>query len=141
MKFNKRVTAMVATAAAAAAFVPVVAAGPAHANACAGEQIRSFTHTNGSTGAVTAYTGIYRSSTQFCAVTVKQGELYGRQTRMELSLYGPGGSSADRGEFLYQAGPVRVPRNGACYHLDIALWNGFGSLVTEDTKFNVVGNC
>ncbi|MBQ1074708.1 hypothetical protein KBX06_16265 [Micromonospora sp. C31] len=119
---------------------PIVAAAPAQASgSCSGTNVGTLTHRNWS-GELVAYTGLYRTSSQFCAVTVKQGRWYGTRTRMYLTLIS-NRTYDDRGEFLYQAGAVWVPR-GTCYYVNVGIWDGQGNKQVDDQSAQpVLGTC
>lgn len=108
----------------------------ARAAGCAGEWFRGINHHGLFNDGIVAITGFYRTATEFCAVTVKQGQYYGRLTRMELWL----NNHYDRGDFLYQAGPVRAPR-GRCYNLSVAMWNGHRTQIVQLDVMRYLGAC
>lgn len=114
----------------------------AAAAGCTGSWVKGITHREGSqsSGPVVATTGFYRTDNDFCAITVKQGQYYGMSTRMELWLSSNRTTAVDRGDFLYQAGPIRVPR-GQCYFLTVAMWNGRGMQIVQLDIPRYIGAC
>lgn len=120
--------------------VPVAVATPAQAAGnCSGTQVFTLNHRNNS-GELVAITGVYRTSTQFCAVTVKQGRWYGTRTHMQLVLL-TGGFYKDEGDFLYQAGAVWAPR-GTCYNINVGIWDGNGNKqIDYQSAAPILGTC
>ncbi|MGJ9411095.1 hypothetical protein ACHAAC_00140 [Aeromicrobium sp. CF4.19] len=112
----------------------------AKAQSCVGNRVALMRH-RAYGGNRVANTGVYRSGNNWCAVTVKVGNLYGKWSRMSLSLRARDGrSDLDRGRFQYSAGPVRV-NNARCVYTDVAMWNRQGAEILQDYSYGGFGSC
>ena len=117
-----------------AAGVLVVALANAGTGSCEGTRIALLTHTSTRSGDVIAKTGVYDNGTRICAVSVKQGYFYGKDTWMSLTLFKTGTTpDSDTGTFLYQAGPVRKNRDG-CVNVELDMRNLQGQLILQDYR-------
>ncbi|MCY1014519.1 hypothetical protein [Pyxidicoccus sp. MSG2] len=107
---------------------------------CQGSLIATLTHTR-YTGGVVAKTGVYETADHhICAVTIKQGALYGQSTRMELRLTrfrkdNSQTSVSDVGYFKYQAGALTMSASNSCIYIDLAMWGTGGAEILQDHTY------
>ena len=112
---------LIGTASAIALAGGLLLAAPTAANAaltCPGTRIATKP-INNAAGTRVANIGIYRSGTQYCAVLIKQGPVYGVATNTFLKIervpYGSaaGGMRQDSGSFKYQTDALKISGSNA----------------------------
>ncbi|MCY1041910.1 hypothetical protein OV208_11350 [Corallococcus sp. bb12-1] len=120
----------------------VLVSGPASVltATCQGSRIATLTHKR-SGGVVVATTGVYETADhRICAVTIKQGALYGQSTRMDLRMtrFRKDNSStheSDVGKFKYQAGAITMSALNSCIYIDLAMWGPGGAEIVQDHTY------
>jgi len=89
-------------------------------------------------GTLVADTGYYWNGTSMCVVVVKQNNLYGQSTRIDILANrhnlttGAWTYPADSETVLYYAGPFYVNGVNACINFETDLWNANGVETVQD---------